>query len=118
MELASLCTDQLLSDWEQAAKSNKLNSFFAASSMWADENLSYLHDLNVVARLEERVGIQIGVVAPGILNEQQFGWRAYFMLGGKQIYTPDMPFESYARCFNLLLYQKLKRELIRNGYVV
>jgi hypothetical protein len=118
LELAEACSEQLLSDWERAAKSNKLSEFFSTSAMWADEKLNYLHDLNATASLESKCQMQVGVVSPGILNEQQFGWRAYFYLGGKQIFTPDLPFESYARCFNLLLFQKLKRELVRNGYSV
>lgn len=114
--LASNCTSSLLGDWEKAAKSNRLNDFFTSNCAFTKDNTNYLHDLDAVAALEQNIGMTVGVAMPGILERPQLGWRAYFKLADTIVETPDMPYEAYARCFGVLLHQRLKHELLKHGY--
>lgn len=115
--LAANCTSALLESWEKAAKSNRLNDFFTSSCAFTrGPSVNYLQDLGEVAVLEQQIGMTVGMAMPGILERPQLGWRAYFKLADAIIETPDMPYEAYARCFGVLLHQRLKHELLRHGY--
>jgi hypothetical protein len=115
--LAANCTSALLESWEKAAKFNRLNDFFTSSCAFTQgSNINYLNDLNEVAAVEQQIGMTVGIAMPGILERPQLGWRAYFKLAGTVIETPDMPYEAYARCFGILLHQRLKHELLKHGY--
>lgn len=118
-EMVVYCTDELLANWEKFAQLNQLNEFFCSNVAYTKSEVNYLQDLNEIAALERRHGLAIGVWMPDVLaGPKHMGWKAGFVIHQKTVLTPDMPYETYARCFNLLLFQKLKRVLLQHGYNV
>lgn len=116
-ELAQFCADEILSHWEKFASNNRLNDYFLQSvPTWANGTVNYLEDLNALSSIEQKVYLEPQVIAPGF-NEKQnaLGWVAAFRLNGIIVATPFMVSEQYARCFNVLLFLKLKRELQTHG---
>lgn len=115
-ELVDRAVEMLQSEWERFAKVNRLNDFFTeATSAWTSKDTNYLGDLNAVAGLEAKIGLNVLVRAP--LAAHNLGWQAAFYTKTSKIHTPELPFETYARCFNVLLFLKLKRDLISHGLV-
>lgn len=106
------CVDALMDDWSRAARANRLNDFIVASvSPHSRPGLSYLSDLQAIADLEARVGIALVVRGPGHPSMTS-GWVAACYLTPTQCFdTPPMVTEQYARCFNVLLFMKLRRTL-------
>lgn len=103
-------TDFITSDWERFARSNRLNDYFVSlAGVRADASINYLSDLNAISRMESRLGMTVTVTAP---QRGTIGWRASFALKTTHSTTPDLPFETYARCFSILLYIKVKRDLL------
>ena len=114
-ELITQAVEFIQQDWEKFARGNKLNDFFTSfASVWVDPGVSYMNDLNSIGVIEQKLGITIVVRSP---FGGQMGWRAASVFSGGTAWTPDMPFESYARCFNVLLFIKLKRDLLANDMV-
>ena len=108
-QVLSGSTDFIAADWQRFARSNRLNDYFTSmAGGWADANINYLSDLNAIAKVEARLGMCVTVQAP---REGAIGWRASFRLKTVEVTTPDLPFETYARCFGVLLYIKVKRDL-------
>ena len=111
-ELVDGASEFISNDWEKFARNNKLNDYFVSMvGVWAEQNINYMSDLNAIAKMEARLGMCVVVRAP---YGPALGWRASFMLKTGTATTPDMPFETYARCFNILLFIKLKRDLVLN----
>lgn len=105
--------EQVSLDWERFAKLNRLNDYFTdAAGAWTEDGVSYLSDLNALSKIEDTLGMNIMVASP---YGEHIGWRASFPLRSRAVCTPDMPFEAYARCFNILLFLKLKRDLLASG---
>jgi hypothetical protein len=112
-EVALFCTDEVMGNWERFAKTNKLNDFIVQSlGIYATPSTNYLANRDLVAELEDKVGLLPGVWAPGINGGEQLGWRACFRFGEVLVETPDMASELYARCCNLLIFLKVKREMM------
>ena len=106
--------DLISSEWERFAKVNRLNDYFIETAgVWTEAGVNYLSDLNAISAVENKIGISIIVTAP---FGGHLGWRASFPIKSGTVTTPDLPFETYARCFNILLHLKLKRDLLANGY--
>ena len=107
--------DHIAADWERFAKTNRLNDYFVeAASVWTDGATNYLSDLNAISLIEHKLGYGVLVKSPAFT--QGLGWKASFRLKSGTATTPDMPFETYARCFGILLYIKRKRDLVAMGY--
>lgn len=116
-ELAQFCADEILSHWEKFASNNRLNDYFTSSTpMYCKGGVNYLEDLNALSLIEQKIYLEPQIIAPGF-NEKQnvLGWVAAFRLNGVIVATPFMVSEGYARCFNVLLFLKLKRELQTAG---
>ena len=112
-ELAESAISFISSDWERFARNNRLNDFFISmAGVWAEESVNYLSDLNAVAKIESKLRMNVVVRSP--YGHGHLGWRASFALKSGSVTTPDLPFETYARCFNILLFIKLKRDLVLN----
>lgn len=112
-EVVAFSTDAIMSEWERFAKANKLNAFFISSiPSYTKQDTNYLGDLNEIASIENKIGLLPSVSAPGMAGPSQLGWRAYFRFGEALVETPDMPTEQYARCCNILLFLKIKREMV------
>lgn len=111
-QLAHAAREKIEYEWERFARNNTLNKFFSQSIPAGNKlSVNYLQDLNEIGIVEMQVGIVLHLKAP--FNEQ-IGWRASFILKAGVFETPDMPFESYARCFNILYFLNLKRALTTN----
>jgi hypothetical protein len=112
-EIVSFCTDAVMTDWERFAKTNKLNEFVQQSlGIYSVPSTNYLSNRDKVAEVEDKIGLLPGIWAPGINGPAQLGWRACFRFGEILVETPDMTSELYARCCNLLIFLKLKREVV------
>jgi hypothetical protein len=114
-ELSVFCTDQIQQNWERFARGNQLNDFFISNlPSYAQPSVNYLEDLNALSGIEQKIGLEPQVCAPGVSPDNALGWIAAFRVNGAMVATPFMPTEQYARCFNILLFLKLKRELVTN----
>jgi hypothetical protein len=111
-ELAQFCADEILSHWEKFASNNRLNDYFTSSTpMYCKGGVNYLEDLNALSLVEQKVYLEPQVIAPGFNEKNALGWIAAFRLNGVIVATPFMVSEQYARCFLILLFLKLKREM-------
>lgn len=112
-ELLIDAQEQISQGWERFARANQLNDFIVQGlSVWAKEGVSYTNDLNLISEVEQQIGLNLVLTSP---TEDQLGWRAGATFRNAISWTPDLPFETYARCFNVLLYLKLKKDLIAHG---
>jgi len=111
------CIEEIEGNWERFARNNRLNDYFLQSTpAWAEEDIDYLSDLNAISRMEMKINL-----LP--LIQVRTGWLAGFTLtwtvDGEAhehgVQTPMMFTEPYARCFNILLCLKLRRELGQAG---
>lgn len=117
--LASWCIEDIQGNWERFARNNRLNEFFVTSvPVWAQPNVNYLEDLNALSIIEQKIHLEPQLVAPGFSPDNALGWIGAFRMNGIVVATPFMVNEQYARCFNILLFLKLKRELVTNGIPV
>lgn len=117
-QLIQDCLEDLHGNWERFARNNRLNDFFVSSvPTWAKQHTNYLENLSELALLEAKIGIEPQIISPGFTAES-LGWIATFRINGKIVSSPFMISECYARCFNILMYLKLKRELVTNGISV
>jgi hypothetical protein len=117
-EIIEFCVEDILDHWEKFASNNRLNDYFIASvPSWTNQSINYLEDLTAVSIIEQKIDLPVQVVAPGFgPDEDPFpGWIASFRLNGEIITTPFMVSEVYARCFNIMLYLKIRRELTSYG---
>ena len=108
--LAQSCIDDISINWANAAKINRLNEFFLQSTAgYSSPDLNYISDLNHVSSLEHKIKLQLVLKSP---QDGFIGWVAGFAFGDVIIETAPVHFsENYARCFNILLFLKLNREL-------
>lgn len=118
-DLALQCVDEIQGNWEKFARNNRLNEFFIQSiPTWADAAKNYLEDLNALSGVEQKIGLDPQIIAPGFSPDNSLGWLASFRVNGQTVTTSWMVSEQYARCFNILLFLKLKRALVTNGISV
>ena len=113
--LAQTCIDDISTNWANAAKINRLNEFFLQSaSGYASPSINYISDLNSVSSLEDKIKLQLVLKSP---QDGFIGWIAGFRHGDVTIETAAVHYsELYARCFNILLFLKLNRELKLHEY--
>jgi len=115
-ELAKTCTEEIQGNWERFARNNRLNDYFVQSCpTWTQPNVDYLSDLNALSVIEGKINLNVLVTAPGVSAPDQVGWLALFKINGLSVGTPPMFSEAYARCFNILLFLKLGREMTLAG---
>ena len=108
--------EDLQQNWEKFARLNRLNDFFISSTPnWSNPDLNYLEDLDAISVVEQKINLILRMESPGFVPENRLGWTAAVRLDDLIITTPPMPTEQYARTFLILLYLKVKRELVRNG---
>lgn len=113
-DLAHYCSDCIEEDWERAAKKNRLQEFFVQSTQpHSSPSCSYLADLNAISAVEAAFNMRVFVRSPD--DEEPIGWVAGFKIGDDMFSTIEMFTEPYARCFNILLFLKLKREMKSRG---
>jgi hypothetical protein len=120
-ELELYCREKISDDWERAARNNRLNEYFTSCVpiiLGTMPGVNYLADLNALSVVEGKINLPLELLSPGASGVNQLGWVASFKLNGTRIMTPFMPFEAYARCFNILLFLMLGRELIQHGIAI
>lgn len=109
------CAEEISDNWERFARNNRLNDFFLSSVPgWASQ-VNYLADLNAISVIENKLGLSLLLNAPGTSASSKLGWVAAFETKGIRVETPVMMCEAYARCFNILLFLKLGREITNHG---
>ena len=117
-ELAIICADELLDDWQRFVRTNRLNQFFISSvPLHSREDVNYLQDISALSVIESKIGLTLILLAPGSTTASRSGWVASFTVQDKRIETPFMVSEQYARCFNVLLYLKLGRAMSQAGLI-
>ena len=115
-ELAVECSEEISGNWERFARNNRLSDYFTQSTpSWSDPKGNYLSDLNALSVIESKINIVMALCSPGSNGASQIGWIASFKLNTVRVETPLMLSEAYARCFNILLFLKLGRELTQAG---
>jgi hypothetical protein len=108
--LAADAIDDLLGEWERHVRVNMLGEFLRQHiPMGNDPARSYTSSLADVAWACEQSGMTFAVFSPGSLSTNMLGWVVIMMVGDKQVATPPMATELYARMFAVLLHWKLKR---------
>jgi hypothetical protein len=118
-QIAASCSEEIAGNWEKFARNNRLNDYFMSSTpSWSLSNTNYLADLNALSTVESKVNIIISVCSPGHSGASQLGWVATFKINDVSICTPFMVCEAYARCFNILLFLKVGRELTQRGIAI
>lgn len=118
-ELAVRCAEEIQSNWEKMARNNRLNDFFISSTPpFSSPSVNYLEDLNALSLIELKIGLEPQVISPGFSGDNALGWIACHRINGESVVSPFMINEQYARCFNILMFLKLKRELVTNGITV
>jgi hypothetical protein len=117
-DLAIHSTDEISENWERFAKNNRLNDYFLqAVPLWSLPQLNYLSDLNAISSVESKINLSPIINSPETSESSKLGWVAGFFIRGVRIETPVMMCEAYARCFNILLFLKLSRELTNHGII-
>ena len=115
-ELALQCVETIADEWEVFARNNRLNDYFIQHApQWAKDKVDYLSDITALSVIESKIKLGLFLASPEAAADTQLGWVAGFKLNGVRVQTPPMAFEAYARCFNILLFLKLGRELTQNG---
>jgi hypothetical protein len=115
-ELIEFVTEEITGHWEKFASNNRLNEYFIqCTPSWSRAKVNYLQDLNALAGIEQKIKLEPQIIAPGFGIDNPLGWVAAFRLNGEVVATPYMLSEPYARCFNILLFLKLGRELQQHG---
>lgn len=116
--LAVDVTESISENWERFARNNRLNDYFLSCvPLWAMPQINYLSDINAISTIETKLGVAIILNAPGTSESSKLGWVAGFEIKGVKIETPVMVCEAYARCFNIILFLKLSRQLTNHGIV-
>lgn len=104
-------SEDIFAHWEKAAKLNRLNEFFiSCTSLYTDPLKNYVDDLSAISKVEQNIGLSPQVLSPGYSEVSSTGWVCAFRLGYDIYATPPLPSEAFSRCFNILLFLKLKRE--------
>lgn len=116
--LVAKCTDDISENWQRFAKNNRLNDFFLSCiPHWAIPQINYLSDINAISVIESKLGLAVIVNAPGTSPSSKLGWVAGFQIKDVNVETPVMMCEAYARCFNIILFLKLSRELTNHDII-
>lgn len=126
-DIVVFCVDDILDHWDKAAKKNRLSEYFIESVYFlksidkdAPEKINYLESLTAISVIESKLGMGIRLANPEYGDDENDalpGWIAGFRLGDETVITPYMVSEAYARCFNILAYLKIQRELTAHGLI-
>lgn len=100
--------DQVLGEWQAAAERNMLSDYIYSKLPYlarGPRNADYVNDLNVISKIENKLGMTVAVFSPGATRNNAIGWVAAFhreqeILGC----PPDMASESMARALNIVLF--------------
>ena len=115
-EIAQNAIEEITGRWEKFASNNRLNDYFLQCvPSWSDPKVNYLEDLNALGSIERKIKLEPQIVAPGFSPDNALGWIAAFRVNGIVVATPFMMSEQYARCFNVLLYLKVRRDMVTNN---
>lgn len=112
LELATFVCDDILDHWNKAASKNMLNEYFmTCTPPYSYAHVNYLEDLTAIGEMERRIGLWCQVISPHFGNPELPGWIAAFRVGSTTITTPFFTSEAFARCFNILLFLRVNRDI-------
>lgn len=99
--------EDVLGDWQRFAVKNRLNEFIAGklpTHAKGRPDDDYCNDLNILSKVETKLGMKVAVFYPGCTHNNTYGWLVAFHRGN-EIYTtpPDMASEANARALNVVL---------------
>lgn len=108
-------TDDVLTEWRAAAIGNRLSEYIASKippTARVGTNADYVNDLNVLSRVEQKIGIAPAIFGPGCTANNPIGWGAAFFIEREIFNTPpDMASESIARALNVVLFATYHKTL-------
>lgn len=111
-EAITLIADDVLTGWEKHARNNKLHEFFMSQVPSHCKSTSIqLVDLNLISGIEQKLNMRTQITSPEFQSENNLGWIAGFRFNDLTYESPPMVNEAYARCFAILMFLKMKREL-------
>jgi hypothetical protein len=100
--------EDVLGDWQRFAVKNRLNEFIAGklpSHVKGRLDDDYCNDLNILSKVEVKLGMKVAVFYPGCTINNTYGWLVAFHRGTEIFTTPaDMASEANARALNIVLY--------------
>jgi hypothetical protein len=103
-------TDDVSSNWERHVRVNLLNDYIHDQLPFTNgKRRSFTTNLNDVSWACDTSGMTYAVFSPGSLSNNLMGWVCIITIDGKQVSTPPMANELYARIFAVLLYGKIRR---------
>lgn len=113
-QVTQFCVDEILAHWEKFAANNRLNEYFiSCTPSWSSSTVNYLQNLEAISVIEQKIDLEPQITSPGFSGGEQYsGWGVQFKIAESIVSTPLMASECYARCFGILLFLKLKRELM------
>lgn len=111
-QIVEEATDDVSSNWERHVRVNLLNDYIHDQLPFPNgRRRSFTTNLNDVAWACDASGMTYAVFAPGALANNLMGWVTIITIEGRQVSTPPMANELYARIFAVLLYGKIKRTM-------
>lgn len=117
VEEAAKTVEEILYDWEKMAKNNRLNEYFCSTApSIMKEGVGYLYDLNELSRIEHIIQLSPTILGPGTITTSQWGWVVRFTVKEPwQVSTPQLPSETHARAFAIILFMKMKRLVLQQS---
>lgn len=105
-------TKDIGEEWQKHVVDNSLNEFIVShfTDRLIDRTLDYTSDLNALSKLEQHIHLYPMILGPGATTGNSIGWGAGFYLNGLLLATPEFSSETYARCFNILLFIRMKNK--------
>lgn len=105
--------DYILTDWEAAYLNGRLAEYISSR---LGIGLKDAFDLNVIARVEKSLGMEIALFHPNALPSNPNGYIAGFNHSKFALATPEMPSEVDARAINILLFLEVS-EMSKQGII-
>ena len=104
---------EMTEEWQDYATVDNLNQYIldVFRDKLIDRSLDYTGSLDSISKLEQHLRFNPMVLGPGATVGNSLGWGAGFYLNGNLYGTPEFSTEIHARCFNLILWVKLKEAL-------
>ena len=99
--------EEVIDSWRIAASQNRLSTYIRSHlpTTCHVQDGDYVNDLNLLATVEQKLGMKVIVFYPECSTPDGYGWLAGFNRGKEFFSTmPDMATEANARALNIMLY--------------
>lgn len=120
-DIAQDVYERVMQQWEEAAAKNRLNDFIESkipSYARGADKADYVGDLNVVAGVEQKLGMKITMCYPAVTQSNPNGWIVGFHRENEAFsVAPDFASEASTRALAILVFlgvefkmKKMKRK--------